>query len=171
VKPPGIISGVNPRSRWPRLTLTATGLLLVAAVGAGAVYVYATGRQTAEVAGPSADATPEVVVATYVEALDAGDCAAAVALTLPEHAPAARSWCRHVQSLSNAEVHTHLIEDDPTTSGRKADEQVVYVPVSFDLNWRPLHSDGSMSEGPTSWGYLLVKGSEGAWRIYDEGVA
>ena len=42
--------------------------------------------------------------------------------------------------------------------------------VLSDLR-RPLHSDGSMSEGPTSWGYQLVKDSEGAWRIFGEGVA
>jgi hypothetical protein len=45
------------------------------------------------------------------------------------------------------------------------------VTVQFDLDWRWLRSDGSMPEGRTTWGYLLVRDSDDApWRIFDQGA-
>ena len=59
----------------------------------------------------------------------------------------------------------------PKWSGHSPSERVANVPVTFDLNWRPFHSDGSMDEGATAWGYLLVRESARApWRIFDQGT-
>lgn len=61
--------------------------------------------------------------------------------------------------------------EHPEDAGRSAPEEVAYVPVDFDLDWRLFHNDGSMDEGATTWGYLLVRESPDApWRIFSQGV-
>lgn len=145
----------------------AVSVLLVAvAVG----FVLLPPRQTADVAVPPPDAAPEQVVAAYLEALDAHDCDTAEALTAADSGDQARSWCEDVASLTDVEIGDH-VEESPEHSGYGAPAEVANVPVSFDLSWRLLHDDGSMDEGATAWGYLLVRESPDApWRIFSQGL-
>jgi hypothetical protein len=74
-----------------------------------------------------------------------------------------------VASLSDVVIKRHLVER-PSWSGRPRSVEVVNVPVEFNLDWRPGRSDGSMSEGATTWGYLLERRTQnGPWRIFDQG--
>ena len=71
---------------------------------------------------------------------------------------------------TDVDVRDHVTER-PGDSGRAAPDEVAHVPVTFDLSWRPFHDDGSMSEGATTWGYLVVRSSaDSPWRIADQGV-
>lgn len=143
-------------------------VVVVALIGFVA-YLLLPPRQSAGVAAPSLDASPEQVTSTYLDALNAHDCDTVEALATADH-DSARSWCRNVSGLTRIRIGEHVVEP-PEHSGHSASQEVVAVPVTFDLNWRPFRSDGSMPEGPTTWGYLLVRDSEHpSWRIFDQGV-
>ena len=144
--------------------------VLVVAVAATAVFLMLPPRQTSEVAVPAPGATPEEVVTAYLRALTAHDCDTAEALTTLGEKDNAVSWCKDVASLSAVHVRPHS-DERPKWSGRSPTEQVSNVPVTFVLDWRRFHDDGSMDEGATTWGYLLVRDSTGSpWRIFDQGV-
>ncbi len=140
-------------------------LVLVAA----ATYAFA-GRQTADVAVPPDDATPEQVVAAFLDALDARDCDTAAALWATETADGGEpSWCGDVAPLDSIEIQDHSLES-PADSGHDPGDQVAWVDVTFTLDWRAFGSDGSMPEGANDWGYLLVRSSpDDPWRITDQG--
>lgn len=154
------------RGRGPVLTIAAC----LGAAAAVAVALALPPRQAGDVAVPPPEATPEDVVAAYLEALDVHDCATAEALMTPAARGQAARWCAAVASLDGTVISDHVVAR-PEYSGHSAPEEVVDVRVTFDLSWRPFHDDGSMDEGTTSWGYLLVRGSEGSpWRIFDQGM-
>jgi len=133
-----------------------------------AAYLVLPPRQTADIAVPVGDATPEQVVTAYLAALDAHDCDTAQTLA-PEDGEATRGWCRDLAGLSEVEVGDHRRER-PRWSGRSRDEQVAHVPVSFFADWRRF-SDRSMEESVVTWGYRLVRGSDDdPWRIVDQGM-
>jgi hypothetical protein len=144
--------------------------VLVLAVAATAVYLTLPPRQTSDVAVPATGATPEQVVTAYLTALKAHDCDTAKALTIPSDRDNTKAWCTDVGSLSAVHVRTHH-DERPKWSGRSPSEQVSNVPVTFVLDWRRFHNDGSMDEGPTTWGYLLARDStDSPWRIFDQGT-
>lgn len=147
-------------------TVTAVGLVLL--LSAAATWLLPP-RQTQEVAVPADVATPERVVAAYTAALDAHDCDTAEALTAPGTDPA--SWCEDVAGLAGVRIG-EATPERPEWSGHAAGVEVVHVPVRFDLDWRPLRDDGSLDEGSTTWGYLLVRDAQTApWRIAGQGPA
>lgn len=142
-----------------------------------AIYLMAT-MPSKDVDMPTTDASPEQVVAAYVEALDSHDCDTAEELTAASKSTSAARWCRNVSRLADVRVSDAISEasefSDPSglrsSSNQMASREVMYVPVTFDLRWRIFHFDSSMSEGPTSWGYRLERGSPNdPWRIFDEG--
>jgi hypothetical protein len=127
-------------------------------------------QQTSDVAVPRLDATPEQVVTAYIDALNAHDCETAEFLMMEGAESTATQWCQDVASLTSVNVDGHFREP-PGASGHSAGEEVANVPVTFDLNWRPFQDDGSMDEGATTWGYLLMRSSSGSpWRIFDQGT-
>ncbi len=143
---------------------------MVAVVAATATYLLLPPRQTGDVAVPPRDASPEQVVSAYLDALNGHDCDTAEALMTTTAADHARSWCHDVASLEGVDVQGHVTER-PEWSGHVAPDEVVRVAVTFDLSWRLLRNDGSMNEGPTTWGYLLARDSASSpWRIFDQGV-
>ena len=157
---------MSKHSAW-LIALVMVGLAVV--VATTAAYFLLPPQQMGDVAVPPRDATPEQVVTAYLDALNAHDCDTAAALTVAGAEGGAR-WCRDVASLKNVDVRDHFMEV-PEYSGHSAPDEVAHVPVSFDVDWRPFHNDGSMGEGATTWGYLLVRGSVDApWRIFDQGV-
>ncbi|QCX26743.1 hypothetical protein [Nocardioides jishulii] len=145
----------------------ALALALVAAGGVAAWWLAAP-HQDREVALPADDATPGEVVAAYLDALDAGDCDTAVALREAGTSQDS-TWCADVASLSNPAIESPRSED-PAWSGRPATDEVVSVPVRFDLEMRALRGDGSLGDGSMTWGYRLTRSSDdGPWRIFDQG--
>lgn len=150
------------------IALTASMLVLIGA--ATVAYLLLPPRQTSDVARPALDATPEQVVTAYLDALDAHDCDTAEAMMTESAEDSATSWCKDVASLTDVVVGAHFAER-PRDSGHSAPEEVANVPVDFNLRWRPFHNDGSMNEGATTWGYLLVRDSPASpWRIFDQGT-
>lgn len=148
------------------ITLTL-GLLVLVVV---ATYLTGSPRQRNDVPIPPRDATPERVVTTFIAALNAHDCDTAAALTTGDVADRARSWCEDISTLTDVIVSDHSIEP-PEPSGRSAPDEVVFVAVTFDVDWRRFHGDTSMEEGNTVWGYRLVRNAEDSpWRIVDQGV-
>jgi hypothetical protein len=144
--------------------------VLVLVVAAGVAYLSLPPRQTSDVVVPSPDAIPEQVVMTLIDALNAHDCHTAEAVMTEGAKEGAKSWCEAVDSLTDVGVGDHHTER-PQETGHSPPEEVANVPVTFNLNWRPFRNDGSMDEGATSWGYLLVRDSAHApWRIFDQGV-
>lgn len=153
-----------------RLIALVVATVLAVAVVVVVARVELPPRQTRGVAVPPSDATPEQVVAAYLDALDAHDCDTAEALMTDEAKGSAESWCADVAGLQHVEVSHHFLER-PRYSGHSAPQEVANVPVTFDLSWRPFHDDGSMEQGPTIWGYLLVRDSpDSPWRIFDQGT-
>lgn len=138
------------------LTLIAAGVVVWALMRPG------------DVAMPAEDASPTEVVATYIEAVNARDCATADALWLTD-AMSTGSWCSEA-TLRDAEVSQDPDSIDPAWVGLPTGTQVVSVQVTFGLNWKILRNDGSLSEGPTQWGYTLRQDSFGQWRLMDQGV-
>ena len=159
-----------PVLKRPRRLIALTGIAFVLIVAAPTAHLLLRPRQTRHVAVPAPDATPEQVVTAFVDALNAHDCQTAEALMTTGSKTEARAWCEDVASLMDVDVRDHLTED-PQATGHSSAEEVANVPVTFNLNWRPFHNDGSMDPGATRWGYLLVRDSAHApWRIFDQGV-
>jgi hypothetical protein len=163
------------RSPWlkPGRAIPLTvGALLLAGVVAVAVLL-APPRQTSTVAAPPGDATPEQVVATYIDALNAHDCTTAQALTAPGFGPSTSVafWCHEFASLTDVVIHDHYV-DDPRANGRTdVPGETVGVGVSFTVHSRPLHVNPAMPDGPNPWGYLLTRADANSpWRIYDQGL-
>lgn len=142
-------------------------LALVSALAVA--YLLLPPRQTAHIARPALNATPEQVVTAYLEALNTHDCRASEALMTEGSEDTAAAWCHDVASLSNLKVMSH-IREQPEQTGHSAPDEVANVPVTFSLDWRPLQGDGSMNEGDTTWAYFLVRTApEKPWRIFDQG--
>ncbi|WP_262848769.1 DUF4829 domain-containing protein [Mumia quercus] len=156
--------------RTARVLSTVVAAVLALALAFAAADAY-TGRQTREVAIPPDDATPEQVVAAYVDALDAHDCDTASALRTRDSSESALSWCESVASLEEIEVGVHFPESRGYTEAEPR-EELVGVGVTFNLQWRPFRDDGWIEEGRTTWGYTLAREAEThPWRIVDEGTA
>ncbi len=118
---------------------------------------------------PGDNATPEQVVGAYLSALDAHDCETATALRTEGSRDTAATWCSNVARMADHRVVSSYAES-PEYSGHTTPAEVVNVRVTFDLGWRMFHDDGSMEEGHTDWGYLVVRGSPTSpWRIFGEG--
>lgn len=148
------------------LGVAALVILLTAGV---AVFLLGPAWQSEDIATPPDDATPEQVVAAYLDALDANDCDTATAVSMTNARVQGAAWCEDVAGLKGVTVGNHT-QEEPEHSGHALNDQVVRVPVTFDLNWRAFHGDVSMPEGSTRWAYLLVRNSPDApWRIFDQG--
>jgi hypothetical protein len=151
-----------------RSVALVVGVLVV--VAAAVAYQVLPPRQTRDVAVPADDATPEQVVTAYLDALNAHDCGTARAVMTAATWDRDKSWCEHVGALTDVDVGDHYTER-PEDSGHSVPEEVANVRVTFDLDWRFPYVSGSMDEGATAWGYLLVRDSpESPWRIFDQGT-
>jgi hypothetical protein len=110
------------------------------------------------------------VARAYVAALNAHDCGAAKTLSTLDGARDAVMWCGNVRTLSATSWGTPRMEA-PKWSGRQAPQEVVFVPVTIRVTWRPFHDDGSLAPSTAqTWGYLLVREDATApWRVADQG--
>ncbi len=155
--------------RWVR-ALVAIACVLAAMVGSVVGWVAWTGRQTATIPIPSDTADPMDVATAYVAALNAHDCDAARKLSTSDEADHTGVWCGDVRTLS-VTSWGNLRMEAPQWSGRQAPQEVVFVPATIRVTWRPFHDDGSFSPSPThSWGYQLVReNATSPWRVADQG--
>ena len=155
----------------PRLILALIAGMLVLASVIGLMFKFEIlVRQQRHVADPPSDAAPEEIVRAFTDALDAHDCATARAVWVRDQRASADGWCDDVASLTGVRIGKPF-RVNPRFSGRQSGEQVVDVAVTFNLQWRPFHNDGSLDEGSTPWGYELVRDSPSdAWRIFSQGT-
>jgi len=163
----------RPRAR---VAVAFGAAALVAAVSVGAVALIAgPGRllalaPTRDVPMPAASAEPQVVVRSYLDALDAHDLDTARALLTPEHRAQVErtsgNWFANLRSLRD--VRLQPAEDDREGYGVGSRyPYAVRVPASFDLR---LFFDQPAGDGPMTWTFVLVRASvDDPWRIRDEG--
>ena len=157
-------------SKRPGRLIALVASVLVLVVAAIVTYLLLPPRQTGDVSAPGSDATPQQVETAYLDALNSHDCDTAEAMTTEDAKESAKSWCEDVAKLTDVGVQDHLTER-PKDSGHSYPAEVANVPVAFNLTWRHFHNDGSMDEGTTTWGYLLVRHSaDSPWRIFDQGT-
>ncbi|WP_067485179.1 DUF4829 domain-containing protein [Actinomadura hibisca] len=120
---------------------------------------------------PPAGAPPQEVVTAYVAAINAHDKKTGRALSTAhfgklETTEVADSLFNDAK-LSDLKVSAPIPEQGYESPDGKQYAQVVKVPVTFDLKQK---TEVSMPNGPTAWGYLLVRESlTGPWRINDHG--
>lgn len=118
-----------------------------------------------------ATASPEQVVRLYLDALSVKDVDTAAHLLTPQRARdlsgAADSWFTNINSLTDVRVGTARPEPLQGTAARGY-HHATFVPVDFTLQQK---HEYSMPNGPTAWGYVLVRNSaKERWLIVDEGV-
>lgn len=118
----------------------AVAAVVLAAVTVGGFLLndWISGRKTRDVALPAANVTATEVLRSYFDALNAHDCDTATALATQSARQQVESWCRDLSSLEDIQVR-------PSAADAGADQ--VGIAVSFDLDWRLFHSDGSLEEG------------------------
>jgi hypothetical protein len=112
---------------------------------------------------PPVSAGPQRVVAAYVTALSDHDLHTARALLTRAHARDVEgeedSWFRNVRSITHLHVNRPWIDQKSTHA---------VVGVRFVLDQYKVES---MENGPTVWGYMLVRKSpKNRWLIEDEGL-
>lgn len=117
---------------------------------------------------PPVGASPEQVVQTYLEAMNAWDVDTINALVVRDHLRRSRFDSRWTVS----EIGVATATPESVSGGTAAEGwgQAVRVAVTF----RTIHApDITIPEGEQmSWGYLLVRrGDTDPWRIIDQGVA
>lgn len=114
----------------------------------------------AKVEVPPADASPEQVVRTYLDAVQAGNCT--VLSQLATRNQAERAWCGKGLTISRITIGKSV--PDPGSVVSRDFEQAVYVPVQLDVQ-------GGTDSGMRDWGYVLVRDAPvQQWRIADEGT-
>lgn len=136
-----------------------------------AAIAYGMVRPTADVKSPSADASPQRVVATYLQAMQVRDRDTMRDILLDDEQLPSRLDIITGDNLEIADVTVGEHQEWDAVEGSKAEgwQQAVVVPVDF----RVTQSDGSFVEGEESqWSYLLVRDGEAEpWQIADEGKA
>lgn len=114
----------------------------------------------AHVPVPPNEATTEVVVQAYADAVHARDCTTAAALVSDK----AQSWCGTID-ITGMTVTETTQERRQTATGEG--HLIERVWVRFTLRG----GDVSLPDGDHVWSYLLDRtGPRGAWRIYGQGL-
>lgn len=125
------------------------------------------GTKHRDVPLPLAAAPADQVVRSYLDAVMARDRDTAKALS-------ARSFADRQEPVDSPLCNWERLSDlkvDPPTPDRYecgGYSQVVRVWTTFDLKQ---HDEVSMSNGKTTWSYLLVRNTDTErWRIIDDGI-
>ena len=141
-------------------------LAVVLALVAGA---SACGEMTTPVAIPPAGSTPEAVAGAYVQALDHADRNALRGLSTPHFVDQAIGWLDNLEGVRL--IHTErVVRDLGGIGSARRHREVIYVPVELDLDLVDPGRSGFAEDGPTHWGFVLVRNAPNeAWRVDDEG--
>ena len=166
---------VRQRSREPReaaarswnsrplvLASAAVVLLLALTLGAWAIG-YRANIQTAHVAIPDAQASPDDVVRAYVDAYNHRDFAGRAELYPLQTVP---SWYEKRRAIGTMNDLQIISSTKDVTYGPNSPYWMVVVHLRFT---GLQGSDLNLEDGPTGWAYWLERGPDGAWRIADHG--
>ncbi|MFC4062369.1 DUF4829 domain-containing protein [Planomonospora corallina] len=154
-----------------RVSVRIVVAFILAIMGTVLVAGCQDGDEGTALPGLSAGASPQEVVRAYVAAINAHDMTAGQELSTPYFAERKEGVVDSLfedAKLSDVVIHA----PDPISGYESPDgkryREAVYVSVSFTL-W---HSDeGSMPNGSTVWGYMLVRDDPGRpWRINGDGI-
>lgn len=146
-----------------------TFLFAAVALALAAAALTACGGPPEDTSSPAAvtadaSASPGDVVRAYLVALQADDESAASSLTTPAYAEH-DGWAEDPPTIEDVEVSAPWPEPTRGTAG-EGHAQAVFVPVKFTLRG----ADETMPDGPTDWGYVLVRDTNTeAWRIASAG--
>jgi hypothetical protein len=162
--------------RRARLAIAFGAAALVAAVAVGAVAVIAgPGRVLAlvparDVPVPAADAEPQHVVRSYLDALDAHDLDTASTLLTPDYRQQVErtggNWFANLRSVRDVRVSAAEDARDGYGVGSHY-PHAVRVPATFTVR---LFFDQPTGDGPLNWSFVLVRESvTEPWRIHDGG--
>jgi hypothetical protein len=162
-----------PTSRPDPIAASVAALVaLVAMVGCGQSSTAALPSRRPAATQATRPAAPDVVRA-YLAALNTHDITTAASLLTSRHAhlveAEADSWFTNVISIVDVKTGAAAEQTgdraSPYTAGYR---DVVRVGVTFTLEQKHV---ASMDNGPTSWGYVLVRNSDAQpWLIADEGM-
>ncbi len=145
--------------RTPVLIAVALSTVVFPACGGPPGDTLAPGTATVD-----ASTSPEDVVRGYLGALQERDESAATSLTTQPYS-GRDGWAADPPIIEDVEVSA-AVAHSTTGTAAEGHAQAVFVPVSFELRG----GDETVPDGPTSWGYVLVRDSESeAWRIADAG--
>lgn len=120
-------------------------------------------------------ASPEEVVHSFIEAIDAGDEEVGRMLVADDRWSRLQPWFRSSLTGRHPQISDLVIRDvtaftsSMPAAGTAAEgyRQGVSVGVTFTLT----NADESMHDGPTTWGYVLGRNSDDdGWRIIDNGT-
>lgn len=171
ITPAGVTRGGRRRKlRHQVLPRAVAAAVVVAAVTGGLHFVGGSDAvllpaSNAPSYTPSASTSPEDVVRTYLQALHRHDESTARALETSRFTGRS-DWAEDPPQIDDIEVGTSL-RQDPTGTAAEGHAQAVFVPVTFTLHGA---GDETMPDGPTSWGYLLMRdGDQEPWLIQDNG--
>jgi hypothetical protein len=106
---------------------------------------------------PALSAGPDVVLATYLKALKAGDCETAAALGVPPFEFGNGELCGHL-TVEAYELTPGLAEPNP-------DERIYSTQLTTE------GGDDSLPDGQHTWFYSLKKQANGSWRLIGGGGA
>ncbi|WP_338751765.1 hypothetical protein [Janibacter alittae] len=158
-----------PSSRRARHLGTWIAVVVVLVAMVLAAIVYAMVRPEADVQSPSADSSPERVVATYLQAMQVRDRGTMRDIVLDDEL--VPTW-RDVLTDSDPGVTDVTLGElrqvaSPTESAGAQWQQAVTVPAQF----RVTRSGGGLVEGEeSSQEYLLVRdGDDEPWQIAEVG--
>lgn len=154
----------------PRLIRTGIIMLLLAAVFTAAAYAfgYRVNLQTGSVPVPTAAATPEQVVTTYIDAYNHRDFTTMAAIY--PSAQAAYSRTRAMGTMRNVQITRSSPATEADLAGMFPAAGHDYYTVQVTLDHAGLTgSDLAYQAGPTSWTYWLERTPGEPWTIIDSG--
>lgn len=151
-------------TRMMKLTPSLAAAVVLSTAALTACGGPAGDTRSTEADSVSASTSPEDVVRSYLGALQDDDESAAVALTTALYSER-DSWAGAPPTIEDVEVSEAM--SDPSGQAATGFAQSVYVPVKFTL-----HGAGeTMPDGPTTWGYRVVRDTDSeAWKIADAGM-
>ncbi len=162
-------SVTRPGLRRPFVALAAA-IVLAAALAAGYVLGIRVNLQTRSDPVPSAAASPEEVVRSYVEAYDDRDFATMSAIY--PSGQTAFSRFRAMGTMRNLQITASRVATENDLNGTFPEAGHSYYRVEVTLDYTGLTgSDLAYDDGPNGWTYWLERStSSDPWTITDHGT-
>lgn len=163
-------SGPTRRSGSPRpLVVLAVAVVVAAVLAAGYVLGIRVNLQTRSIPVPTAAASPEKVVLSYVEAYNHRDFTTMQAI-YPSGQPAFSRF-RAMGMMRDLQITESRVATETDLSGTFPKPGHSYYRVGVTLDFTGLTgSDLTYDDGPNGWTYWLERGNAAeAWTITDHG--
>lgn len=166
-----VVAGLTRRSGSYRPVVVALGVAVALAVALGAGYFLGCrlNLQTRSVPVPTAAASPEEVVRSYVEAYNHRDFATMAAIY--PSGQAAFSRYRAIGTMQDLQITHSRVATEADLSGTSPKVGHRYYRVQVTVDYSGLTgSDLAYEEGPNGWTYWLERRTDSKpWRITDQG--